>query len=196
MLQQAQPKGDDVIALSYLMRAINLVNRLVGNVFMWLSVAIVVICFAVVVERYVFGSTRLWMQDLYAWLNGVMFTAVAGYALYRNEHVRVDIFYRPASTLKKAWMDLAGVLLFLLPFTWVVYEYTFNFVQRSWRIWEASSNVGGMPGFWVLKSFILVFAAVIALQGVAMALRSVLIIAGREDLVPDDYRYKYGVEHG
>lgn len=189
-------EGNDVIALSYLMRAINLVNRLIGNVFMWLSVAIVVVCFAVVVERYALGSTRLWMQDLYTWLNGIMFTAVAGYALYRNDHVRVDIFYRPASTLRKAWMDLAGVLLFLMPFAWVVYEYTFNFVQRSWRIWEASANVGGMPGFWVLKSFILAFAAVIALQGVAMALRSVLIIAGREDLVPDDYRYKYGTEHG
>ena len=181
-------------ALSYLMRLINLINRIIGNTFLWLSVGIVLVCFWVVVERYVFMNTRLWMQDLYPWMNGVMFTAVAGYALYRNDHVRVDIFFRPASTLRKAWLDLLGVFIFLMPFAWVVWSYCFTFVQRSWRLGEASANPGGMPGLWVLKSFILVLAVVIAIQGLAMAIRSILIIAGREDLVPDDYRYKYDTE--
>ncbi len=183
-----------MIVLSYIMRLINLVNRVIGNVFMWLAVGIVAVCFWVVVERYVLGITRLWMQDLYPWMNGVMFTAVAGYALYRNDHVRVDIFYRPASTRTKAWLDMVGVIAFLFPFAWVVWNYTFTFVQRSWRLMEASANPGGMQGLFVLKSFILVFAAVIALQGLAMLIRSVLLIADREDLVPDDYRYKYDVE--
>jgi TRAP-type mannitol/chloroaromatic compound transport system permease small subunit len=183
-----------VTLLSYLMQAINLINRLIGNVFIWLSVGIVLVCFWVVVERYIVGITRLWMQDLYPWMNGVMFTAVAGYALYRNDHVRVDIFYRPASTKTKAALDLLGVVIFLLPFAWVVWSYCFTFVQRSWRLFEASANPGGMQGLWVLKSFILVFAVVIGLQGIAMALRSILLIADREDLVPQDYRYKYDTE--
>ena len=179
--------------LALVMRGINLVNRLIGNVFSWLALGIVLVCFWVVVERYIFSTTRLWMQDLYPWMNGIMFTAVAGYALYRNDHVRVDIFFRPAPVKRKALMDLIGVTFFLMPFAWAVYEYCFNFVARSWRIFEASPNPGGMDGFWVVKSFILVFAAVIALQGIAMAIRSILILADREDLVPDDYRYKYDV---
>jgi len=183
-----------VLILSYIMRAINLINRVMGSVFIWLSVGIVLVCFWVVIERYVLGSTRLWMQDLYPWMNGVMFTAVAGYALYRNDHVRVDIFYRPASTKTKAWMDGLGVVAFLLPFAWVVWNYTFIFVQRSWRLGEGSANPGGMPGLYILKAFILVFAVTIAIQGIAMLIRSVLLIAGREDLVPDDYRYKYDQE--
>lgn len=183
-----------MIVLSYLMQTINLINRLIGNVFMWLAVGIVLACFWVVVERYLIGITRLWMQDLYPWMNGVMFTAVAGYALYRNDHVRVDIFYRPASTRTKAWLDLLGVAIFLLPFAWVVWTYSFTFVQRSWGLLESSANPGGMPGLFVLKTFILVFAATIALQGIAMAIRSILLIADREDLVPDDYRYKYDTE--
>jgi TRAP-type mannitol/chloroaromatic compound transport system permease small subunit len=178
-----------VIALSYLMRLINLINRVIGNVFMWLSVAIVIVCFWVVIERYFFGNTRLWMQDLYPWMNGVMFTAVAGYALYRNDHVRVDIFYRPASNLRKAWLDLIGCGIFLLPFAYIIWVYTLSFVMRSINLLEASANPGGMPGLFVLKSFILIFAVVIAIQGIAMVLRSVLIIAGREDLVPADYSY-------
>jgi TRAP-type mannitol/chloroaromatic compound transport system permease small subunit len=149
----------------------------------------VLVCFAVVAERYLFSTTRIWMQDLYVWLNGAMFTAVAGFALLRDDHVRVDIFYRPASHKRKALADLLGVLLFLFPFMAVVLIYSLPFVERSWRFMENSANVGGMPGLYVLKSFILVFVVVVALQGLAMLLRSVLILAGREEFVPADYRY-------
>ncbi len=180
-----------MVLMSRLMRFINLVNRIIGNVFCWLAVGIVLVCFWVVVERYAFSNTRLWMQDLYPWMNGVMFTAVAGYALYRNDHVRVDIFFRPATERRKAALDLLGVCIFLLPFAYVVWAYSWRFVSRSWGLFEQSANPGGMPGLFIVKTFILVFAAVIALQGVAMAIRSILILAGREDLVPEDYRYKY-----
>lgn len=181
-------------SLALVMRAINAVNRLIGNVFSWVALAIVIVCFWVVVERYAFQTTRLWMQDLYPWLNGVMFMSVAGFALYRNDHVRVDIYFRAASVRRKAALDLIGVALFLMPFAWVVWTYSFGFVERSWRLMEGSANPGGMPGLWVLKTFILVFAALIALQGVAMAIRSILILGGRDDLVPDYYRYQYETE--
>lgn len=176
--------------LSALMRAINGLNRLIGNIFAWLAIAIVLVCFLVVVERYLFSTTRLWMQDLYPWLNGVMFTSVAAYALYANDHVRMDILYRPATDLTKAWMDLVGVLVFLLPYTWVVWTYCYPFVARSWRLHEASANPGGAEGLFVVKGFILVFAVTIALQGVSMLIRSILIIAGRMDLVPAAYRFE------
>lgn len=170
-------------------RAISALNRLLGNVFAWLSLIMVLICFTVVVQRYALGFTVLWMQDLYVWLNGAMFTAVAGFALLRNDHVRVDIFYRPASVRSKAIIDLIGVIVFLLPFCWIVYRYGLPFVSRSWRIHEGSANIGGMPGLYILKSFILVFAALIALQGIAMALRSILVLARQEELLPPKLRY-------
>jgi TRAP-type mannitol/chloroaromatic compound transport system permease small subunit len=177
--------------LAFLMRAINMLNKIVGHVFSTFALGIVLVCFAVVVERYLFSTTRLWMQDLYVWLNGAMFTAVAGYALFRNQHVRVDIFYRPASIRRKAIADLIGVCAFLLPFMYIVITYSMTYVQRSWRFMEGSANIGGMPGLYILKSFLLVFTALVALQGLAMLIRSVLILANREDLVPADYRYQY-----
>lgn len=175
--------------LSWLIRAINTVNKLVGHSFSFLAVGIVVVCFWVVVERYLFTTTKLWMQDLYIWLNGAMFTAVAGFALLRDNHVRVDIFYRPASTRWKAIADLIGVLFFLIPYVSVVIIYALPFVQRSWRFMENSANVGGMPGLYVLKSFVLVFAVLVGLQAIAMLSRSILVLGKREDLVPPDYRY-------
>jgi TRAP-type mannitol/chloroaromatic compound transport system permease small subunit len=176
--------------LAVIVRAISGLNRLVGNVFSWLSLAIVLVCFTVVVQRYVFSTTQLWMQDLYVWLNGAMFTAVAGFALLRNDHVRVDIFYRPASTKRKALIDLIGVVVFLLPFCWIVYVYAWDFVARSWRIHEGSPNPGGLEGYFILKTFILAFAALLALQGIAMALRSILVLRNSEHLLPADLRYE------
>src|SRR5690606_12767926 len=105
------------------------------------------------------------------------------------DHVRVDIFYRPATTRTKAIIDLIGVVVFLLPFCWIVYRYGMPFVARSWRIHEGSANVGGMPGLFILKSFIIAFAALVALQGIAMALRSILVLADQEERLPPELRY-------
>ncbi|MBR9863176.1 MAG: TRAP transporter small permease subunit [Rhodobacteraceae bacterium] len=165
------------------------INNSLGKIFAWLSLGIVLVCFTVVVQRYVFATSYVWMQDLYIWLNGAMFTGVAGFALLRNDHVRVDIFYRPASIRTKAMIDLTGVIVFLLPFTWVVYTYSMPFVMRAWGYSEASANVGGMPGLFILKSFIIGFAILLALQGVAMVVRSILVLGGRPELVPPQIRY-------
>lgn len=159
-------------------------NWLMGQIFSWLALGIVLVCFSVVVLRYAFATSFVWLQDLYIWLNGAMFTAVAGFALMRDDHVRVDIFYRPATMRTRAIVDLIGTILFLMPFCWIVYVYSMPFVLRAWSYFEASSNVGGMPGLFVLKSFIIGMIALIALQGIAMICRSILVLAGRADLVP------------
>lgn len=177
-------------ALAFIVTAIGRLNAAVGKLFSWLVLAAVLVCFTVVVQRYVFSTTRLWMQDLYVWLNGAMFMAVAGYTLLIDGHVRVDILYRPASPRRKAVMDLIGVLLFLLPFCVVVWLWGFDYVQRSWMLKEASENPGGMPGLYILKTFILAFVVLVGLQGIAMALRSVLVLKGRDDLLPDTFRYR------
>ena len=181
-------------ALALAVQAIGGLNRLVGNIFSWLAVGVVTVCFIVVVQRYFFNTTFLWMQDLYVWLSGAMFTAVAGFALFRDDHVRVDIFYRPASKRWKAIADIIGVTIFLLPFMFVVWNWGLPYVRRSWSFFEASQNIGGMPGLFILKSFILVFSVLVGLQGIAMICRSILVLAGKEDLLPPVYRYKVEAE--
>jgi TRAP-type mannitol/chloroaromatic compound transport system permease small subunit len=179
-------------ALAYAVTGISRLNGLLGRIFAWFSLAIVLICFAVVVMRYGFRTGSVPLQDLYVWLNGAMFTGIAGYTLLRGGHVRVDIFYRDASPRAKAVVDMIGTALFILPFVAVVTIYALPFVERSWRLREGSANMGGMPGLFVLKSFLLVFAAVVGLQALAMFLRGVLVLAGREALLPADLRYAAG----
>ncbi|GHF66309.1 TRAP transporter small permease subunit [Seohaeicola zhoushanensis] len=175
--------------LAWLASLICGLNQFIGKVFSWLALGIVLVCFAVVVLRYVFATSFVWMQDLYIWMNGAMFTAVAGFALLRDDHVRVDIFYRPAKVRTRALADLIGIIVFLMPFCWVVYTYSMPFVIRAWGYHEASANVGGMPGLYILKSFIIAFTAVLALQGIALLIRSILVLAGRPELVPPAIQY-------
>lgn len=182
--------GVDMRVLAIGFRIICGLNTLIGHIFSWLSLGIVLVCFTVVVQRYLFAASYVWMQDLYVWLNGAMFTAVAGFALMRNDHVRVDIFYRPAKMRTKAVVDLIGAVFFLLPFCAVVYAYSLPFVTRAWSYTEGSANVGGMPGLYILKSFIIVFVVLLALQGFAMIVKSIVVIAGHSDLLPVSQRYR------
>ena len=176
-------------SIAHFIRAVSALNRVIGQTLAWLSLAVVLVCFVVVVQRYVFHTTQLWMQDLYVWLAGAMFTGVAGYALMRDEHVRVDILYRPWSVRSKAIADLVGTAIFLIPYVIVITLYALPFVSRSWRLFEGSANVGGMPGLFILKSFIIVFTVTVGLQGLAVAGRSILVLNGREDLLPPALRY-------
>ncbi|MFG6560619.1 TRAP transporter small permease subunit [Sulfitobacter sp. 1A15299] len=175
--------------LAAIARVICAVNLVIGHLFSWLALGIVLVCFTVVVQRYVFAISFVWMQDLYIWLNGAMFTAVAGFALLRDDHVRVDIFYRPATMARRALIDLIGVIVFLLPFCWIVYTYSIPFVQRAWGYQEGSANVGGMPGLYILKAFIIGFAFLLAMQGVAWIIRSILVLSGNAELVPKSMQY-------
>jgi TRAP-type mannitol/chloroaromatic compound transport system permease small subunit len=176
--------------LAAFVSAISGLNAAIGKAFSWLAFATVIACFWVVVQRYLFSTTHLWLQDLYVWLGGAMFMAVGGFALMRDDHVRVDIFYRPAPVRSKALRDLVGVVLFLIPYCVVTWIYAFPYVRRSWALLEPSSNPGGMPGLYILKTFILLFILLVGLQGVAMAFRSILVLAGRESLLPPQYRYQ------
>jgi len=181
-----------VQALATIVRAISAMNRWLGLAVAWLALAVVLVCFIVVVQRYFLHTTFLWMQDLYVWLSGAMFTAIAGFAMLRDDHVRVDILYRAWSPRGKAIADLIGVTIFLVPFIWVILTYATPYVARSWRLYEGSANIGGMPGLFILKSFVIVFCVVVGLQGLAWALRSILVLAGKEELLPPPLRYTRG----
>lgn len=177
-------------ALVVIVRAICALNGFLGRVFAWFSLGIVLVCFSVVVMRYVFRTGSVPMQDLYVWMNGMMFMGIAGYTLLREGHVRVDVFYRPAMVRTKALIDMIGSVFFVAPFVWTITAWGLPYVQRSWALKESSPNFGGMPGLFVLKSFLLVFAAVIGLQALALFLRGVLVLAGAEHRLPEALRYR------
>jgi TRAP-type mannitol/chloroaromatic compound transport system permease small subunit len=171
-------------ALVGLVRFGEALNGLVGRAAAWLTLATVLICAAVVGLRYAFGIGHIWMQELYVWTHAAAFMLGAGYTFMMNKHVRVDVVYERRSPRTRAWLDLVSTVLFLFPWVAVLTWFAWPYVIASWEIWETSSQVGGMPGLYVMKTIILVFAALMLLQGLVVMARSALVISGNADLVP------------
>ncbi len=152
----------------------------------WLALLMVVVQFVVVVLRYVFGVGSIMMQESIVYMHGILFMLGAGYTLLHGGHVRVDIFYRPASETFKAWVDLFGVVVLLLPVCILIFIYSLPYVENSWHVFEGSKETSGIQGVFLLKTVILVFATLVILQGVSLALHSILRIAGSEHAGPDE----------
>lgn len=162
---------------------IDRINNFVGQAVSYLTVLMVINVFLVVVLRYVFSISFIWMQESYTWMHGTVFMLGAGYTLLHNGHVRIDVFYRTASPRYQAVVDLLGSTILMLPLLWVTWDRALPMVQRSWRLYEKSAEAGGLPGLFLLKSVILVFCVLFALQGISLALRSVLTLA-RIEITP------------
>lgn len=165
-------------ALEGFATAIDWLNERVGRAVSWLTLAMVVITFVVVILRYVFSLGFVWLQESYVWLHGIVFMAGAGYTLLHEGHVRVDILYRTASPRYRAWVDLAGVLLLLVPLITMVWIVCWPYVVASWDRLEGSREAGGLPGLFLLKSVLLVFCVCVGLQGLAMLSRALLVLVG------------------
>ncbi len=164
--------------LSWLAGRIDALNDTIGKAVVWLALAMVLVQFVVVVMRYVFGIGSIFMQESILYLHAVVFMVGAGYTLLHNGHVRVDIFYREASARRKAVVDLAGVALFLLPVCGLIWWGSWTYVANSWRVFEGSRETSGIQAVFLLKSVILVFVALVVLQGLSMAARSVIVLLG------------------
>lgn len=147
-------------------------NDAVGRSARWLTVGMVVVQFAVVVLRYVYGTSYIWVQELVIYVHAAVFMLGAGYTLLRDGHVRVDVFYSEMRATAKAWVDFAGTLLLLIPSCVVLLLYTWDFVAKSWAILEGPMSIGGIPAVYLLKTLIPLFAGLLLLQGVSLAIRS------------------------
>lgn len=108
------------------------------------------------------------------YLHAAVFLLGAAHALRSNEHVRVDIFYRQFSAKHKAWVDIFGTLVLLLPVNIFILIVSWNYVMVSWQLLESSQEAGGLPLVFVLKTLILLFAFTMSLQGLAELLRNFL----------------------
>ncbi|MEA2929899.1 MAG: hypothetical protein QOG38_2327 [Hyphomicrobiales bacterium] len=155
---------------------IDRLNTAVGRAASWCALAIVLLGFAVVLMRYVLGLGSIWMQEAIIYAHAALFLLAAAWTLKEGGHVRVDVFYAAASPGAKAWVDLLGALLLLLPFCVALIWFSVPYVARSWAILERSRETSGLPLVFLLKTLIPLFAALLALQGLSQAIKSAAML--------------------
>lgn len=161
-----------------LLRWLDCVTEGVGRAIAWLVVIMMIVQFAIVVLRYIFGVNSIVMQESVMYMHAAVFMLGAGWTLRHDGHVRVDIFYRKMSVKGRAWIDLLGTLLLLIPVASFIAISSFRYVITSWAIMERSGD-GGIPAVFLLKSLILAMVALLLIQALAQLIRQVLIIRGK-----------------
>ena len=129
----------------------------IGEKISYLIPVMTLLMIIVIVSRYFFGVGRTDLQELVMYFHALIFLGCAGYVFNKDEHVRVDIFYRGATAKYKDLINVIFGFIFLLPLAFVVGFYSVELINMSWKIQETSTEAGGLPYVFVQKTFILLF---------------------------------------
>lgn len=165
---------------------VNLDNGLarLSNICGWIAcVAMILMLFNVfydVITRYVFNDVSIGMQEMEWHLYSAVFLLGIPYALRTDGHVRVDVFYAGRSNQFKAWVNLIGALVFVIPFAILIGVYGYGFAVESYNLGESSGDPGGLPHRWIIKSLIPFSAVFIATSGLGMATYALRVLGGNE----------------
>jgi len=144
-----------------------------GRTVSWLSLALVLITFLIVVLRYVFDVGSIALQETTTYMHASIFLVGMAYTMQQNAHVRVDIFYSQHSERGKAWVDLFGAVFLLLPVMLFISWISWFYIASSWSVLEGSREAGGLPGVFLLKSLILVMTFLLMLQAFSQIARNI-----------------------
>ncbi|WP_436517962.1 TRAP transporter small permease subunit [Ekhidna sp. To15] len=152
-------------------------NSTIGKVTSWLTLLLVFIIVIDVILRYSLSITSAASFELEWHLFAAIFLLGAAYTLKEDKHVRVDVFYDRFSDKTKAWVNLIGGLMLLLPFCVVAFWESLTFVQNSYMLNETSPQPGGLPARWIIKSTIPIGFLLLGLQGISSITKSIITIS-------------------
>jgi TRAP-type mannitol/chloroaromatic compound transport system permease small subunit len=171
---------------------IDALNDRIGATIRWLALIMVLVGAFNAVARYLTRYTGVALSsnaylDLQWYFFSLIFLLGAAYGLNHDVHVRVDVLYERLGRKARAWIDLAGTALFLVPFSLLMLWVSWPAVRNSWSVREVSPDPGGLPRY-PIKAVILVGFALLVLQAFSQAVKQVEVIRGEppEDEVGDD----------
>ena len=159
-----------------IIKTIESIIRWIGEKSSYINVFLVMIICIDVFMRYILNTTQTWVIELEWHLFALIFLLGASYTLQEDQHVRVDLFYADRSIKSKAWINLLGTLLFLVPWCLILVNSSFNYATNSWMMNEGSPNPGGLPARYIIKYCMTFGFVLLLLQGIAVIYRSVQTI--------------------
>jgi len=170
-----------VTALQRISAAIDRLNDRIGSAIQWLALVMVVIGAFNAIARYADQYTGMSLSsnaylDLQWYFFSLIFLMGAAYGLNHDYHVRVDVMYARLSRRARAWIDLTGSVLFLVPFAVLMFWISWGWVVRSWTILETSADPGGLPRY-PIKTVVLVSFLLLLLQALSQIVKNAAILA-------------------
>ena len=138
----------------------------VGRVAAWVCIAQVALVGTNVILRYLLRIGPMELQELEWHMISPIALIGMCYALRHNDHVKVDIFYDKFRVHTRALVDLAAAVSILV-ISLIIIDLATGFVGQAYRIDEGSPDPGGLPHRWLLRSFIPIGFAILAMQALA-----------------------------
>lgn len=169
-------------ALLRISAAIDRLSAAVGRLVAWLVLLMVVVGSFNAIARYLGRyvgtnlSSNAWIE-LQWYLFSLVFLLGASWALATDQHVRVDVLYGRLSDRGKAWIDVVGAVVFLLPFCGFALWVSVPAVINSWAVWEQSPDPGGLPRYPIKTAIPVAFVLLFA-QGVSQLIKGVAFLRG------------------
>ncbi|MFQ5536294.1 MAG: TRAP transporter small permease subunit [Gemmatimonadota bacterium] len=169
--------------------AVDALNDRIGAAIRWLALIMVLVGAFNALARYATRYTGVSLSsnaylDLQWYFFSLIFLLGAAYGLEHNVHVRVDVLYSRLGRKARAWIDLVGTVLFLIPFSVLMLWVAWPAVRNSWSIREVSPDPGGLPRY-PIKAVILVGFVLLLLQGFSQVVKEVDAIRGVGEAGPD-----------
>ena len=171
-----------MILLKRFAAAVDGLNERIGAAIRWLALFMVLLGAFNAIARYLTKYTGVSLaSNAYTELQWYSFSLIfllgAAYGLRHDVHVRVDVLFARLSKKTQAWIDLAGTVLFLIPFCVLMLWVSWPAVRNSWSIREVSPDPGGLPRY-PIKAVILICFVLLLLQGLSHVIKQVEVIRG------------------
>lgn len=150
-----------------------------GRTVAWLAFVMVITTFTVVVLRYGLDISAIMLQELVVYMHGLAFMLGLVYTLKHDGHVRVDLLYSRMRERRRAIVNLAGHVVFLIPLSVTIFVFSFPYARNSWLILEASPEVAGIPAVFLLKTLIPLAAILLFLEALVMSITTIQSLINR-----------------
>ena len=164
-------------ALLKFSRLIDALTERIGKAVLWLVLIVVLVSAANAIMRYTIHYSSNAFLEIQWYLFGVIFLFSSGYTLLRNEHVRIDLISSKFSKRGQVWIDIFGILFFLMPMALVIMLLSWPVFMHAFESQEMSNSAGGLI-VWPARLMIPVGFFLLILQAISELIKRVGFLMG------------------
>jgi TRAP-type mannitol/chloroaromatic compound transport system permease small subunit len=156
---------------------IDAVNERIGRMAIWLVLVVVIISAGNAVSRFAFNLSSNAMLEIQWYLFSAIFLFCAAYVLKKNEHIRIDVVTGRFSDRVQNWIDVFGILVFLLPMAILIAWLSWPVFMNAWNSGEMSPNPGGLIR-WPVRLMMPIGFVLLILQAAAELIKRLAFLTG------------------